>query len=104
MMARHPHCRRLLLLGLALPLPWSSLLVRAQPLSLPEMGLEPCPLVVPSDQAELQPLRLHPSQVALKNSLSCLSPTDAVYGANGCPLRLCTYPRSLDLHPQFPRP
>lgn len=48
-----------------------------------------CPLVVPASQAELQPLKLRPERVANKNALGCLSPADAIYGADGCPLRLC---------------
>jgi hypothetical protein len=28
--------------------------------------------------------------VAAKNRLGCLSPQDAVYGKDGCPLRLCS--------------
>ncbi len=52
-------------------------------------GLSPCPLVVPRSQAVVQPLRLRPSQVAAKNAQGCLSQFDAIYGANGCPLRLC---------------
>ncbi|MEB3319832.1 MAG: hypothetical protein VKI63_02695 [Cyanobium sp.] len=48
-----------------------------------------CPLVVPPRDAELQPLRLRPSQVPRKNARGCLSPADAVYAADGCPERLC---------------
>lgn len=48
-----------------------------------------CPLVVPATQSELQPLRIRPSQVAAKNARGCLSAADAVYGPDGCPLRLC---------------
>jgi hypothetical protein len=49
----------------------------------------PCRLVVPPDQAVLQPMKILPEQVALKNRLGCLSPSDAVYGPDGCPARLC---------------
>lgn len=49
----------------------------------------PCRLVVPADQAVLQPMRIRPEQVPLKNRLGCLSPADALYGADGCPIRLC---------------
>jgi hypothetical protein len=45
--------------------------------------------VVPANQRELQPKRIQPQQVKAKNALGCLSPADAVYGADGCPLRLC---------------
>lgn len=49
----------------------------------------PCKLVVPADQAVLQPMKIRPEQVPLKNRLGCLSPADAVYGPDGCPVRLC---------------
>ncbi|MEB3326579.1 MAG: hypothetical protein VKI39_02605 [Synechococcus sp.] len=48
-----------------------------------------CPLVVPPGQRLLQPRRIQPDQVKAKNAMGCLSPADAVYGADGCPLRLC---------------
>ena len=48
-----------------------------------------CPLVVPPSQKLLQPRRIQPDQVQAKNAMGCLSPADAVYGADGCPLRLC---------------
>jgi len=48
-----------------------------------------CPLVVPPSQKLLQPRRIQPDQVKAKNTMGCLSPADAVYGADGCPLRLC---------------
>ncbi|MBE9154967.1 hypothetical protein IQ216_13125 [Cyanobium sp. LEGE 06143] len=48
-----------------------------------------CPMLVPESQRELQPKRLPANQVRGKNELGCLSPHDAVYGADGCPLRLC---------------
>jgi len=47
-----------------------------------------CPLVVPTRNSELQPRRIQPSQVAAKNA-GCLSPSDAIYGPDGCPLKLC---------------
>lgn len=48
-----------------------------------------CPLLVPATQSELQPLRIRPQQVAEKNARGCLSPADAIYGPDGCPLKLC---------------
>jgi hypothetical protein len=48
-----------------------------------------CPLIVPASQAELQPLRIRPDQVAGKNARGCLSPADAIYGPDGCPRQLC---------------
>ncbi|MFN9644741.1 MAG: hypothetical protein ACK6BG_06400 [Cyanobacteriota bacterium] len=49
----------------------------------------PCRLVVPPGQSVLQPLKIRPEQVPLKNRLGCLSPADALYGPDGCPVRLC---------------
>jgi hypothetical protein len=49
----------------------------------------PCRLVVPQSDAVLQPMKIRPEQVPLKNRLGCLSPADAVYGSDGCPVRLC---------------
>lgn len=63
-----------------------------QPLAIDADGAlvpSPCTLVVPPGQAVLQPLKIRPDQVPLKNRLGCLSPADAVYGPDGCPLRLC---------------
>jgi hypothetical protein len=48
-----------------------------------------CRLLVPASQSELQPLQIKPQQVAEKNARGCLSPADAIYGPDGCPLRLC---------------
>jgi hypothetical protein len=48
-----------------------------------------CPLLVPASNSELQPKRIQPSQVAGKNAGGCLSPGDAIYGPDGCPLKLC---------------
>jgi len=48
-----------------------------------------CPLIVPLDSAVIQPRRILPSQVAAKNAMGCLSPSDAIYGADGCPVRMC---------------
>jgi hypothetical protein len=48
-----------------------------------------CPAIVNVNAGEIQPLRLPASEVAAKNQLGCLSPNDAIYGVDGCPLRLC---------------
>lgn len=48
-----------------------------------------CPRLNTGDPAAIQPLRLDPARVALKNRIGCLSMQDAVYGADGCPQRLC---------------
>jgi len=49
-----------------------------------------CPLLVKPSQAQQQPMWIPPSQVAAKNKLGCLSPADALYGADGCPRQLCS--------------
>lgn len=61
-----------------------TLIAQAQSISKPA-----CPRVGPPSQAFFQPKRIQPNQVAAKNALGCLSPADAVYGPDGCPLRLC---------------
>ncbi len=63
-----------------------------QPLAIearPGLSPPPCQLVVPRNEAVLQPLRIHPSQVPQKNGMGCLSAADALYGPDGCPSRLC---------------
>jgi hypothetical protein len=75
-----------------------------QAINGPRPPIPACRLVVPVRDAPLQPLHLHPSQVPLKNSLGCLSPADAVYGPDGCPIRLCgtTKANSIGLPPGGP--
>jgi len=75
-----------------------------QAINGPRPPIPACRLVVPVREAPLQPLHLHPSQVPLKNSLGCLSPADAVYGPDGCPIRLCgtTKANSIGLPPGGP--
>ena len=58
-------------------------------ISGPRPPVPPCRLIVPLKDASLQPLHLHPAQIPLKNSFGCLSAADAIYGADGCPKRLC---------------
>lgn len=48
-----------------------------------------CPAIVDVNAGGIQPMRLPTTEVAAKNKLGCLSPNDAIYGADGCPLRLC---------------
>ena len=62
-----------------------------QPFAIDAPGLlpPPCPLIVPPELPALQPVRIQPSQVAAKNRMGCLSPADAIYGPDGCPLKLC---------------
>ncbi|NQV11316.1 MAG: hypothetical protein HQ527_09160 [Cyanobacteria bacterium] len=48
-----------------------------------------CPLLVPRQEAVFQPKRLPTAQVARKNAGGCLSPSDAIYGTDGCPRQLC---------------
>lgn len=81
---------------LAMPLAAQRALAQAvspnQPLAIEASpGLPPpaCQLVVPRSEAVLQPLRIHPAQVAQKNSFGCLSAADAFYGRDGCPSQLC---------------
>ena len=50
---------------------------------------EQCPLIVPAESSTIQPRRILPSQVAGKNAMGCLSPSDAIYGADGCPVKMC---------------
>ena len=49
-----------------------------------------CPLIVPEESRVVQPRRILPSQVAGKNAMGCLSPSDAIYGADGCPVKMCS--------------
>jgi len=84
------------MIPLALPLAEQPALAQAvspnQPLAIEASpGLPPpaCRLVVPRSDAVLQPLRIHPAQVAQKNSFGCLSAADARYGPDGCPSQLC---------------
>jgi hypothetical protein len=58
-------------------------------------------LLVPASDRALQPLRIAPSQVAMKNSMGCLSPADAsLYGPDGCPVKLCKLPQGTVPLPQ----
>ena len=88
MAAHTPSPQARLLLGLALTgaglLGGSQGQAQAQALPKPS-----CPLVVPASQKLLQPRRIQPNQVQAKNAMGCLSPADAMYGADGCPLRMC---------------
>jgi len=59
---------------------------------VPRLGSS-CPLVVPSQVSFLQPKRLKPAEVKAKNAAGCLSAADAIYGPDGCPLRLCPNPQ-----------
>lgn len=63
-----------------------------QPRAIQYTGITPppCPLIVPAREFATQPLRIAPAAVAAKNAVGCLSPADAVYGADGCPVRLCS--------------
>lgn len=92
--------RPLALAGLALGLGLACSGARAQapspnqPLAIDGLPPPPCPLLVPASDSALQPLRIQPSQVAGKNAMGCLSPADAaVYGPDGCPVKLCHAPQ-----------
>ncbi len=96
----------LALAGLALVL--SGLSARAQspspnqPLAIDGLPPPPCPLLVPGSDYALQPLRIQPSQVARKNAVGCLSPADAaLYGPDGCPVKLCHPPQGTVPLPQL---
>ena len=88
MAAQTPSPATRLLLGLALAGVGllGSLQGQALAQGLPKSS---CPLVVPASQKLFQPRRIQPNQVQAQNAMGCLSPADAVYGADGCPLRMC---------------
>ena len=88
MAAHTPSFSRRLLLGLAIAGVGllGSLQGQVQAQGLPKPS---CPLVVPASQKLFQPRSIQPNQVQAKNAMGCLSPADAVYGADGCPLRIC---------------
>jgi hypothetical protein len=88
MAAHTPSPATRLLLGLALAGVGllGSLQGQVQAQGLPKPS---CPLVVPASQKLFQPRSIQPNQVQAKNAMGCLSPADAVYGADGCPLRIC---------------
>lgn len=101
-----PRLMALTLAGLALGL--AGLPARAQtpspnqPMAIEGLPPEPCPLLVPGSDYALQPLRIQPSQVARKNAVGCLSPADAaVYGPDGCPVKLCRAPQGTMPLPQL---
>ena len=52
-------------------------------------SLRSCPLIVSAGNSAVQPLALPPAEVAAKNKAGCLSSADAIYGPDGCPLKLC---------------
>ena len=91
------------LTGLLILLALAPLAAGAQPptrpinTSLPQRYTQSCPLLVPADAPYLQPKRLKPQEVPAKNAAGCLSPSDAVYGPDGCPLKLCPNPTGLNL-------
>ena len=88
MAAHTPSPATRLLLGLALA--GVGLLGSLQGQALAQGLPKPsCPLAVPPSQKLFQPRRIQPNQVQAKNAMGCLSPADAVYGADGCPLRMC---------------
>lgn len=93
-----------LVLAVALVLPQALAPAAAQPSAgqglgqVMDNGIVPrngssCPLVVPSQASFLQPKRLRPEEVMAKNAAGCLSAADAIYRADGCPLKLCPNPQ-----------
>jgi len=65
------------------------LILKATTANAQERMAGSCPLVVAAKNSDLQPRRIPTSQVAGKNAGGCLSPSDAIYGPDGCPLKLC---------------
>lgn len=91
-----------LALGLTVPPAHAQRPSPNQPLAIDGLPPAPCPLLVPGSDAALQPLRIQPSQVARKNAIGCLSPADAaVYGPDGCPVKLCRAPQGTMPLPNF---
>ena len=94
-----PVLNRSLLAALPLMLGAPVSALAQQPLAVPPLSSAPwvpgasCPLLVPLKDSVLQPLRIQPRQVPRKNAGGCLSAADALYSADGCPLKLC--PRAL---------
>ncbi len=94
-----PVLKRSLLAALPLMLGAPVSALAQQPLAVPPLSSAPwvpgaaCPLLVPLNDSVLQPLRIQPRQVPRKNAGGCLSAADALYSADGCPLKLC--PRAL---------
>ena len=94
-----PVLKRSLLAALPLMLGAPVSALAQQPLAIPPLSSAPwvpgasCPLLVPFKDSVLQPLRIQPRQVPRKNAGGCLSAADALYSADGCPLKLC--PRAL---------
>ena len=76
-------------IGLVLPQALAQVMVNG---IVPRNGSS-CPLVVPSQVSFLQPKRLRPEEVKAKNAAGCLSAADAIYRADGCPLKLCPNPQ-----------
>ena len=70
-----------------LALPASTLLLLAQ--TMPGVTPGGCPWLVSSGDYLYQPTKIAPQRVADKNARGCLSSMDAIYGANGCPVRFC---------------
>ncbi|RCL53939.1 MAG: hypothetical protein DBW85_02285 [Synechococcus sp. MED-G71] len=63
----------------------------AQPAVMPGDTFNGCRWLVPAGQSLFQPRKLEPQDVAAKNARGCLSQLDAIYGADGCPKRFCSY-------------
>ncbi len=88
-MAPIPSLRPSRRLGRWLALVGAAWLATSQAVLAQERMAGSCPLVVAPSNSQLQPRRIPPSQVAGKNAGGCLSPSDAIYGPDGCPLKLC---------------
>lgn len=82
-------CRRRRLMFYMLLVGFGAAITTSQAVLAQERMAGSCPLVVAQKNSDLQPRRIPPSQVAGKNAGGCLSPSDAIYGPDGCPLKLC---------------
>ena len=70
---------------------WGSLPLQAAPALRTGYAPGGCPWIVPWGLEFVQPTRIPSDRVEAKNAGGCLSQNDAIYGADGCPLRFCSY-------------
>ena len=83
MIARQPNPLKPLLASLVLLVGGGGAVQASQELS------GGCPRLQPNNPTAVQPLRIPASEVEAKNARGCLSEADAIYGADGCPMKLC---------------
>jgi len=103
MAARPPSLMRLALLMLLGSLTMAATPSTAQQSQPPSPYQRRCPRLAPANNpTSVQPLRIQPGQVPRKNARGCLSPADAaVYGPDGCPVKLCHAPQGTMPLPQL---